>query len=160
MLAWILYRPERTDGAGTKQEFQLEDHRLQRSSATSSKRNQLFTGATIIIGATIESGAPYLDSEMWAFALRANRFLPLAKTYPEPRMDRAGSLTNAPLQAPPEQEHHCQAPAKYKPIHPVSKTLHTFAGGGGMPSRQASHRSNMLNFQGCASLAHHKSAPR
>jgi hypothetical protein len=25
------------------------------------------------MGATIESGAPYLDSEMWAFALRANR---------------------------------------------------------------------------------------
>jgi hypothetical protein len=50
--------------------------------------------------------------------------------------------------------------SKSEPIHSVSKTLHTFTGDGGVPSRQASHPSNMLNSQGCASLAHHKSAPR
>lgn len=29
LIAWILFRPEPLDGAGTRQEFQLENHRLQ-----------------------------------------------------------------------------------------------------------------------------------
>jgi hypothetical protein len=74
------------------------------------------------------------------------------------------------LDKPPSRKGRSQKqPSALQPFHATKVQAyppcfedfaHFSRGGGGVPSHQANHTPNMLNSQGCASLAHHKFAPR
>src|ERR1700755_1125943 len=93
---------------------------------------------------TTESGAPYLDSEMWTF----EPLPPLARHARSTGRSSGGYLTNPSFRRPTTDRNTTATLGSTSLSDLFIRLCALFAGEGSARSRQASHRSNMLNSQG------------